>query len=403
LLQNGIIEMIYIQNKLFKIFFLLFFSCLSVVAFSQENLRVKAKKGEGVFSILKKYNLNGSSCNKTHFYELNNLKKGDGLIIDVEYELPIFVHVYNGKSIRSTLGIKDYNEAVKIQNYNDALKKSNVKSGDYRKDKVLWVPYHLFVCPDETDVPPITSTQERIFPIFGEKYQKVPLKSTKLKGKVYYIVSGHGGPDPGAINRAKGWKICEDEYAYDVALRLARNLLEHGAIAYMIIRDNNDGIRSGTTLKYDKDEVCWKNHAIPLSQKARLTQRSTAINTLYGYYKQKGYKEQYALMLHIDSRKSNKRIDVFFYHHATSPKGKKLALHLQKTIKKKYAKYQRNRGYLGKVTARDLHMLRETKPTSVYIEMGNIKSEADLQRFLKESNRQALANWLFEGLAGYKP
>jgi N-acetylmuramoyl-L-alanine amidase len=364
---------------------------------------VKAKKGEGVFSILKKYNLNGSSCNKTHFYELNNLKKGDGLIIDVEYELPIFVHVYNGKSIRSTLGIKDYNEAVKIQNYNDALKKSNVKSGDYRKDKVLWVPYHLFVCPDETDVPPITSTQERIFPIFGEKYQKVPLKSTKLKGKVYYIVSGHGGPDPGAINRAKGWKICEDEYAYDVALRLARNLLEHGAIAYMIIRDNNDGIRSGTTLKYDKDEVCWKNHAIPLSQKARLTQRSTAINTLYGYYKQKGYKEQYALMLHIDSRKSNKRIDVFFYHHATSPKGKKLALHLQKTIKKKYAKYQRNRGYLGKVTARDLHMLRETKPTSVYIEMGNIKSEADLQRFLKESNRQALANWLFEGLAGYKP
>ena len=48
-------------------------------------------------------------------------------------------------------------------------------------------------------------------------------------------------------------------------------------------------------------------------------------------------------------------------------------------------------------------MLRETKPTSVYIEMGNIKSEADLQRFLKESNRQALASWLFEGLAGFKP
>lgn len=395
--------MINIQSKVFKIFFIIWCCCFAVSGFSQDNLRVKAAKGQGVFSILKKYNLDDSECNQTHFYQLNGLKNGDGLKLDKEYELPIFVHTYNGKSIRSTLGIKDYNEALRIQEYNDALKKANVKSGDFRKDKVLWVPYHLFVCLDEKDATNIASSKERIFPIFGKKYQNVPLKSNKLKGKVYYIVSGHGGPDPGAINRAKGWKICEDEYAYDVALRLARNLLEHGAIAYMIIRDNNDGIRSGATLKYDKDEVCWKNRAIPLSQKSRLKQRSTAINTLYAYHKQKGYTEQYALMLHIDSRKSNKRIDVFFYHHASSPKGKKLALHLQKTIKNKYAKYQKKRGYVGKVTSRDLHMLRETKPTSVYVEMGNIKSEADLQRFLKESNRQALANWLFEGLAGYKP
>lgn len=403
MLPNCIIEMINIKNKLFGISFILLFSSFSIIGFSQENLRVKAKKGQGVFSILKKYNLNDSDCNKSHFYQLNDLKAGEGLKIGVEYELPIFVHVYNGTSIRSTLGIKDFDEAVKIQDYNIGLKKAKVKSGDYRKDKVLWVPYHLFICPDIKDVTEIATSKERIFPIFGEKYKKVTFKSNKLKGKVYYIVSGHGGPDPGAINRARGWKICEDEYAYDVALRLARNLIEHGAIAYMIVRDNNDGIRSGGTLKYDKDEVCWKNRAIPLSQKARLTQRSTAINTLYAYHKQKGYKEQYALMLHIDSRKSNKRIDVFFYHHGTSPKGKKLALHLQKTIKGKYAKYQKGRGYMGKVTSRDLHMLRETKPTSVYVEMGNIKSEADLQRFLKESNRQALANWLFEGLAGYKP
>jgi N-acetylmuramoyl-L-alanine amidase len=171
----------------------------------------------------------------------------------------------------------------------------------------------------------------------------------------------------------------------------------------MIIRDENDGIRSGTTLDYDKDEVCWKNRAIPISQKSRLTQRSTVINKLYDYHKQKGYKEQYTLMLHIDSRKTNQRIDVFFYYKSSSAESKKLALHLQKTIKDKYAKYQKNRGYYGKVTSRDLHMLRETKTTSVYVEMGNIKSDADLQRFLKESNRQALADWLFEGLTSFKP
>lgn len=395
-----------VNIRLLKLFFFLLFSCFYLFSFSQENLRVKAEKGEGVFSLLKKYDLLNSDCNKTHFYELNGLKEGDGLLIGEEYELPIFVHVYNGTSIRSTLGIKEYNEALKIQNYNDALKAKQIKSGNYRQDKVLWVPYHLFVCPDEdesTSTSNTTVAKERIFPIFGEQYQNVPLKSRKLSGKVYYIVSGHGGPDPGAINMGRGWKLCEDEYAYDVALRLARNLLEHDAVVYMIIRDNNDGIRSGSTLNYDKDEVCWKNHAIPLSQLARLEQRSTAINKLYAYYKQKGYKEQYALMLHIDSRKSDKRIDVFFYHHATSPTGKRLATHLRNTIKSKYDIHQKNRGYLGSVTSRDLYMLRETKPTSVYVEMGNIKSEADLKRFLKESNRQALADWLFEGLANYQP
>ena len=90
-----------------------------------------------------------------------------------------------------------------------------------------------------------------------------------------------------------------------MALRLARNLLEHGAIAYMIIRDENDGIRSGVILKADKDEVCWKNRAIPIRQKSRLFQRSTVVNKLYDYHKQKGYKEQYLLMLHIDSRGNN--------------------------------------------------------------------------------------------------
>lgn len=382
---------------------LLFIGCLgSFLGFGQENLKIKANKGDGVFSLLKKYELNGFECDKTHFYQLNNLKPNEGLKVGTEYELPIFVYAYNGQSIRSTLGIKSYDEAVKIQNYNDAMTKAKIKNGDYRKDKALWVPYHFLVCPDAESETEVVSG-DRIFPIFGEKYKHVPLKSNKLKGKVYYIVAGHGGPDPGAINRARGWKICEDEYAYDVALRLARNLLEHGAIAYMIIRDENDGIRSGGTLNYDKDEVCWKNRAIPVSQKARLTQRSTVINKLYDYHKQKGYKEQYTLMLHIDSRKTNQRIDVFFYHKSSSAEGKKLALHLQTTIKGKYATYQKGRGYYGNVTSRDLHMLRETKTTSVYVEMGNIKSDADLQRFLKESNRQALANWLFEGLASFKP
>ena len=65
----------------------------------------------------------------------------------------------------------------------------------------------------------------RDYPIFGAKYRAVELKDNSLKGQVYYIVSGHGGPDPGCNIRLNNHFLAEDEYAYDVSLRLARNLI----------------------------------------------------------------------------------------------------------------------------------------------------------------------------------
>jgi N-acetylmuramoyl-L-alanine amidase len=50
------------------------------------------------------------------------------------------------------------------------------------------------------------------------------------------------------------------------------------------------------------------------------------------------------------------------------------------------------------VTARNLHVLRKTKPTAVFIELGNIRNSQDQKRFVIEDNRQAVANWLAEGL-----
>ena len=71
-------------------------------------------------------------------------------------------------------------------------------------------------------------------------------------------------------------------------------------------------------------------------------------------------------------------------------------------MRAKYKKYNPKRNYSGTVTARDLHMLRETLSTGVYIELGNIRNKSDQKRFLLESNRQALADWLFDGLVSYR-
>ena len=63
-------------------------------------------------------------------------------------------------------------------------------------------------------------------PLFGKQYAKYETISSELKGATFYLVSGHGGPDPGAMGKMGNHMLCEDEYAYDIILRVARNLMQ---------------------------------------------------------------------------------------------------------------------------------------------------------------------------------
>ncbi|MEZ4886238.1 MAG: N-acetylmuramoyl-L-alanine amidase [Chitinophagales bacterium] len=372
-----------------------------------EYLQVVARPGDDAASLMSLYQLDKYACNLTSFYKINELPNGRFLYANQVYLLPIRVFKYNGKSIRTTIGIDDWEKAVRVQNYNDEMLKQKLRLTDYIGSKILWVPVHELNCdapaeeiePSVIDrVTPQTAEGNRIFPIFGKDYEYIPLESTKLKGAIYYIVSGHGGPDPGAIGWQGQYKLCEDEYAYDVALRLARQLISHGATVYIITRDPDDGIRSNKYLGCDTDEYCWGNLEMPLNQKERLTQRSSAVNELYEKNKKRGVVYQRLIMIHVDSRNKTERTDLFFYYPEEDKIGESMAITLQNTIKQKYDTHQKNRGYYGTVSARDLHMLRETEAPSVYIELGNIRNKADQNRIVLEVNRQALAKWLMEGL-----
>ncbi|NOY60711.1 MAG: N-acetylmuramoyl-L-alanine amidase [Calditrichaeota bacterium] len=237
----------------------------------------------------------------------------------------------------------------------------------------------------------------REYSLFGPKYKTVDPIDHQLQGCVYYLVSGHGGPDPGAIGLWGKHRLCEDEYAYDAMLRLGRNLLQHGAKVYIIVRDPNDGIRDERFLKCDQDEYYYGNVRISASRVARLNKRASIINSLYARNKGSA-RLQNVIILHVDSRSNNKRIDIFYYYKKRSRAGKSLAKLLYQTVKDKYAEVQPGRGYRGSVTTRDLHMLRKIKPTTVYIELGNIRNRRDQDRFIQQNNRQAVANWLYLGL-----
>ncbi|MEP2277811.1 N-acetylmuramoyl-L-alanine amidase [Maribacter sp.] len=232
--------------------------------------------------------------------------------------------------------------------------------------------------------------------IFGEKYKTVLTKSKRLEGNVYYLVSGHGGPDPGAMGMYAGKAIAEDEYAYDITLRLAKELMSHGAEVYIIIQDENDGIRDERVLEIDHDEVAYPDKTIPLNQLARLKQRVDIINDLY---KDNRGKYQRLIVTHVDSRSENQNIDVFFYHHEKSKNGEKLAESIHKTFGAKYKKYQPNRTYSGTFEDRtSLYLVKKTHPAMAYIEIGNIRNKKDQVRILDPDNRQALAKWISEGV-----
>ncbi len=386
----------------FLLFIILYFS---VISFSQDPYYLKKSplNGEGTYAFLRRFHLDNNACNLNKFLKLNNLKKTDQLYFDKEYQLPILIYNYNGKSIRSTIGNNDYDLALQIQAYNELILKENLRQTHYTDSKILWVPFGMFKCPNSiSSVEKIEKNKKSIgiktVKLFGKDNEQVEIEDNLLKNRVFYIVSGHGGPDPGARYSGKKHTLCEDEYAYDTALRLARNLIQHSATVYILIRDPNDGIREDKYLKCDKDEKSIQGKPLPKNQLKRLKQRCDDINRNYRQQKKKGVKSQTTVVIHVDSRSYQKRQDVFFYYYFGSKSGKHIATAIHKKFEEKYRKVQKGRGYHGTVSARNLYVLKHTLPTAVFLELGNIRNTYDQKRIILPDNRQALANWIFLGL-----
>lgn len=236
-------------------------------------------------------------------------------------------------------------------------------------------------------------------PLFGKDLASYQVTSSELKGACLYLVSGHGGPDPGAIGKMGNKQLHEDEYAYDIMLRLARNLMMKGAKVHIIIQDAKDGIRNEQFLNNAKRETCMGS-PIPFNQVRRLEQRAQKINSLF---KKDRYPYKRAIFIHIDSRSKSHQTDVFFYHSEKSSESKHLARTMKSTFAHKYDRHQPGRGFTGTVDKRNLYVLKHATPPSVFVELGNIQNSFDQRRIILNDNRQALANWLCEGfISDYK-
>ncbi|MFV0505694.1 MAG: N-acetylmuramoyl-L-alanine amidase [Bacteroidales bacterium] len=324
---------------------------VSMVAKSQDKYDT-ARDGDGIYSLLRRNNISPYKY-VNNFIELNKgiLGKNNSLFVGRKYKLP---NVSNSAQ-------------------SDSESTSSVAPNRANSTRAI-----------------------KTYSIFG-KYKNIEIVDNALSGAAFYLVGGHGGPDPGAIGKYNGSSMCEDEYAYDVTLRLGRELISHGAAVYIITRDRNDGIRDEAILPCDKDEYCYPNSPIPRNHVRRLKQRANAVNNIYTKNKSR-YTYHRAIMIHVDSRSTRHNADVFFYYAGGSTKGRSLCLNLQGVFNEKYDEHQPGRGYHGTVSMRNLYMLKNTTPVASYIELANINHKRDQQRLVIENNRQALANWLAEGV-----
>ena len=387
----------------------------------------RVKKGENIEKLLKRHLLTPHLCNIDAFRNINKLKNSNKISAGKVYKLPLQIVEYNGKNIRTSAGINDLSIAKKIEKLNTDLLKMGIRDKNYKENGKLWVPYAEYNCekekeivesdrstindlivadkkPESNAIIPTatemkrTGLKEIYVPLMGKGYNIVHVEDLTLSGQVYYIISGHGGPDPGAVCSDCPSKMCEDEYAYDVALRLARDLMQHGATVHMIVQDKNDGIRDEQYLICDNDEKLMGEDLIPLNQKRRLKDRIDEVNHLYKKYRKKGVKVQKAIEIHVDSRSKGTRQDVFFYYNKNNPGSKKMAENTQDVFSSKYDQHQKDRGYKGFVEDRGIYMVRNLKPDLLFVELANIRNTSDQKRLIINTNRQALANWLFEGI-----
>lgn len=436
------IKNIKIKSNQFRIFkyllLVLIFNNINLLSKGDSLLTITPKKGDGINILLQRYNLSTNKNSVEVFKSLNkeNIDKNDNLILNKKYILPIKVLNYNGINIRSSINNNDRTYAEKIKEYNLLILKKGLKK-NFKIDKSIWLPLevnlndtfidevnkdanNILVVKKESKLNLIDSLIKNdsiiidskkiknkkkakaekkgivLEPLLGNEYEEVKILSNKLNGITFYLDAGHGGVDPGAVGVSNNTEMHEDEYAYDVTIRLARKLLENGADVYMIVQDKDDGIRDSKYLNNKFDETYYGDIPITMENKLRLRTRANIVNELYSKNEFNNKKHQ-LVTIHVDSRISDKRIDIFFYYQNKNLRTKTTANTLLNTIESKYNKAQPGRGYQGSVTSRNLYMLNNCMPPAVYIELGNIQNPLDQVRFIEVNNRQAIANWLCDG------
>ena len=103
------------------VFLFLLFICLSSLKADDNKPTfhdVPALSGDNIVTLLSRYQLNDHRCNFEQFHALNKTNQSSKLKAGKKYKIPVLIYKYNGKSIRTTVGLTEWAQAIRIKEYN---------------------------------------------------------------------------------------------------------------------------------------------------------------------------------------------------------------------------------------------------------------------------------------------
>lgn len=221
-----------------------------------------------------------------------------------------------------------------------------------------------------------------------------------LYGKVVIIDPGHGGEDPGSSGIHSGKRVFEDEYNYDVALRIAKLVKQNGGLAFLTVVDPNQRTprdwKPQEVFPADYDERFASDGTRAVARTRGMQKRLALANQLLKKYP----RHRIAwISIHFDVVGRNAEIQGV---RIINGNGDTLPIALQGAFGKRLREVapvvgngDRDHGI------RKLYVLSKANKvkSKVLIELGNFRNRTDLWRIRNPVVREAYARAIVEGLA----
>jgi len=222
-----------------------------------------------------------------------------------------------------------------------------------------------------------------------------------LYGVALIIDPGHGGKDPGASRIFNGTPVVENEYVYDVALRVQRIAKAEDGLAFLTLRSDEE-IRSDAPNKVlvdDTNEKFALNKKIARAGASGLRSRQVFGNSVVDKYEAH---QVVWISIHFDVVGARKDIEgARIVYAKASPRSLALAQRLQKS----FGPRMRSVGPIAesgspKYGLRNLYILngKNKAPAKILVELGNFNNDKDLWRIRDPEVREAYARAIVEGL-----
>ncbi len=202
------------------------------------------KKGDSLWKIADTHMTSVEALVRINDLETESIQPG------MELKLPLFTQISRGINILKAM-LNSRTEPEQGPWFNGEPERRTQPSLDYGE------------LPRETTVESFRQARE-VLGKLDREIEKAGLLSRDLKGWTIVIDPGHGGLDPGAVvetvdGNGNSAYVVEDEYAYDISLRVYALLRQHGADADLTVISPNHHIRhtpdASMTFVNEKNEV----------------------------------------------------------------------------------------------------------------------------------------------------